>query len=465
MRIAIIGAGPAGLTAAYQLLKSKRATVDIFEGSDAVGGLSKSVRAWDYRLDLGPHRFFTKDPAVMSLWRELIEDKYVILPRQTRILYRDQLFEYPLKPFGTLKKLGPFESALSVVSYVASQFAAHNEKESFQDWVQRRFGSRLFRTFFKAYTEKLWGIPCSELDAEFGKQRIQKFSLSQAIFSSLGIGARHRTLVDEFPYADLGTGNFWEEATSKVQSMGGNLFLNSRVQKLRSSSGGLILSAAGQPDKEYNHIISTMPLTHLVEALPEVPHEIRKHCEQLRFRNTILAYLLLDRSDLFPDQWLYINSSALKCGRITNFNNWSSSITGKEGTTAICVEYWAQSEDELWNLSEEEFLEMVRAEIETISLFRGINCLDSFRVKIPNSYPVYRRDYKFHLAPIIEFLKRDWPQISPIGRYGSFKYNNQDHSMKMGMMVAENLTAGSKHNLWSVNSDTDYQESDSGSDV
>ncbi len=465
MKIAIIGAGPAGMTAAYELSKEIRGKVsalDVYEKSDSVGGLSKSLSLWGQQLDLGPHRFFSHDSSINELWLEVVKEDYEIVNRQTRIYYKKRFFDYPIKAFNALSGLGIFEAALCVLSYMAARISPPRDTSTFEGWVISRFGKRLYTIFFKTYSERLWGIPCNELDSDFASQRIKKLSLFEAIKNALfpGLGGDHATLVDQFAYPVGGTGAVYEKMRRFTESMGGRVMTGTGVERIVTSNN--IISAVQLENGElveYDHVISTMPLTQMVERLPGLPSEILLQTQKLRFRNTILVYLKVDRTDLFSDQWLYIHDQSVNFGRVTNFRNWIPSVYGESESSVLCMEYWCNFEDELWSMNPEELILMAKQEIVAAGLVPVGQEMEGKIVKLPRCYPVYFKDYREALAPVEKYLS-GIDKLHVIGRYGAYKYNNQDHSILMGMRVAANIIHGAGHNLWGINTDYEvYQES------
>ena len=463
MRIAVIGAGPAGLACAYQLTKAGVKT-DLYEAGGTVGGLARSFSLWNQTVDLGPHRFFSKDPRVNKLWLEVVGRDYSMVDRLTRILYKNKLYQYPLKPIDVVGKLGAVETARSMLSYLREKFipeTAGAGEETFESWVVRRFGRRLYEIFFKTYSEKLWGIPCSELDADFAVQRIKKFSLYEALkaaFSTDKMG-RHKTLVDRFAYPVDGTGMVYERMASYVSERGGNIYLKSpvkRVIKIDCEVKGIELMDGKAVT--YDHIVSTMPLTLLVLGLEGVSADVIAAAQSLRFRNTILVYLNVQSENLFPDNWIYIHSPQLRVGRITNFRNWSPRLYGGEKSSILALEYWCDEADEFWSREDNRLIELGRKELADAGLVRSEAVTDGYVYRINKCYPVYRAGYRKHLKPIEEYLG-GIKGLTVIGRYGSFKYNNQDHSILMGILAAENIVNGAGNNLWAINTDYEYQES------
>jgi protoporphyrinogen oxidase len=460
-KIAVIGAGPAGLTAAYELTK-KGFSVDVYEAGDSVGGMAKTILLWGQLVDLGSHRFFSSDPRVNKLWLEVIGRDYEMVNRLSRIYYKETFFDYPLKPFNALSGLGLFESIRCVISYVAAKISPPRNTSTFEGWVTSRFGSRLFQVFFKSYSEKLWGIPCDRLDADFAAQRIKKLSLFEAIKSAIvgNKGSKHKTLVDQFAYPKLGTGEVYDRMAVKISEAGGVVKLKASVASVHPVGPINTQPYLTMPDGSeltYDHVISTMPITHLVEHIG-APEDVRAHAKELTFRNTILIYLRVEGASPFPDQWIYVHSTILQTGRITNFRNWLPTINQDQPDTILCLEYWCYDQDANWAADNNELVKLATNEIYQTGLVPRKSVKGGQVIRIPRCYPVYASGYKQHLKPIEEFLSTQ-EGISVIGRYGSFKYNNQDHSILMGLLAAENIAEGAKHNLWELNTDDEYQES------
>lgn len=458
--VAVIGAGPAGLTAAYQLAKAGVA-VTVFEAGAAVGGMARTFSLWGQRVDLGPHRFFSSNPRVNRLWFEVVGDRYVMVNRLSRIIYRRTLFNYPLQPVNALAGLGPVEALRCVMSYARARLRPATDEATFEGWVVNRFGRRLFDIFFKSYSEKLWGIRCTELDAEFAAQRIRKFSLSAAIRAALFPNRRgaHRTLADAFAYPDGGTGAVYEEMARRIAAMGGTVVLNTPIAAVMPPSSPRerpSLERANGGSLAFDHIVSTMPITQLLARM-SAPDDVRMHAAQLRFRNTILVYLRVTGDRLFPDQWIYVHSPELATGRITNFRNWHPSLSQGQPDTILCLEYWCNDPDAIWAEADGSLIRRATADAYSSGLVPAGKVQAGHVVRVPKCYPVYATGYRRHLGPVQEFLAAQ-PALSVIGRYGAFKYNNQDHSILMGMLAAENIASGARHDLWAVNSDDEYQE-------
>jgi len=457
-KIAVIGAGPAGLTAAYQLTKHTH-LVDVYELSNQVGGMCRTFDLWGSKVDVGPHRFFSYDRRVNDLWLEVAQNDYDMVQRLTRIYYNNRFFAYPLKPLNAFANLGVLETANCVLSYLKEKINPTPLKGDFETWVTNRFGKRLYEIFFKTYSEKLWGIPCHKLDSDFAAQRIKKLSLSEAIKNAFAKSGNHKTLVDEFAYPLHGTGMIYERMARAIQARGGNIYLQTPIQKILTQNQkvtGIQLTDGTQ--RPYHYVISSMPLTQLTQRLDEAPDDIKQKASSLTFRNTIIVYLNIEAANLFPDNWLYIHSNKLQTGRITNFNNWLPSLVDNPKNTILALEYWCYEHEDTWKSLDEVLIQIAKDDIRKTGLIGNAHIADGFVLRIPKCYPVYQTGYKEILKPIEQYLATV-QNLFPIGRYGAFKYNNQDHSILMGLLAADNIINQTHHNLWDINTDYEtYQE-------
>ncbi|MET1033531.1 MAG: FAD-dependent oxidoreductase [Candidatus Saccharimonadales bacterium] len=464
-RVAVIGAGPAGATAAY-LLAKRGVEVDLYEASPHVGGMSRSIELWGQIVDIGAHRFFSSDSRVNKLWLEVVGKDYEMVNRLSRIMYQNKFYDYPIKASNALKNLGIWESFLCVGSY-AWQRVKPGGKElgtTFESWVEARFGKRLAHHFFKTYAEKLWGIPTSELDAEFAAQRIKKLSLWEAAKGAIfgGGGEKHKTLVDQFAYPTKGTGMVYERMKASIIKNGGKVHLETPIQELVTSGKTVtgVKLVSGEVHK-YDEVISSMPLTLLVSRLKNLPQKVTRANGSLRFRNTLIVYLQVKETkgaEIFPDNWIYLHSEDLKMGRITNFRNWVPSIRNGKKEAILALEYWCFDQDEFWHWDDEQYIELAKKELVKTTLVKPEQIMDGKVMRVPKCYPVYGHGYRKPLK-IVEDHLREYKHLQVIGRYGAFKYNNQDHSILMGIMAVENILDKAKHDLWNVNSDDEYQES------
>jgi protoporphyrinogen oxidase len=458
--VVVIGAGPAGLAAAARLVELGHAPV-VVEASGRWGGMAGSTTLWDHIVDFGPHRFFSADPVVTSFWHRYVAGDFVMVARQTRILYRGRYFDYPLKAANAVRNLGVVAASRAVASYVSVRVRPEPDDGSLESWVANRFGRVLFTTFFQTYTEKLWGVSCRSLDADWAAQRIQGLTLGAAVLGAIrgNRGNRHKTLVDEFAYPVTGSGLLYDRLRAAIVDGGGRVRLDAPVQRVLVTDGratGVVLADGEVIEADW--VVSSMPITLLLRGLPEVPDEVAEAAGRLRFRNTILVYLLADADDLFPDQWLYVHDPALRHGRITNFRNWSPAIAGDDGRTVLCLEFWCFDDDPLWGADEADLVRLATEEVTATGLLDGASILDGAVVRVPRCYPVYEHGYQEPLQVVTDHLDTI-DRLVPIGRYGAFKYNNQDHSLLMGILAAEAIVEGRAPDLWGVNTDSTYQES------
>jgi len=458
--VIIIGAGPAGLTAAYELTK-KGNKVTVIESTGSVGGMAKSFELFGQIVDCGPHRFFSSDKIVNDLFHEVVEDDYTLVNRLTRIYYKNKFFDYPLKLGNVLKNLSPLEIVQILWSYAFQRVFAKKNLDTFEDWVTDKFGKKLFQMFFKTYSEKLWGIRCDQIDSDWAAQRIKKLSLYEAVKAAIfgNKGNKHKTLVDQFAYPNHGTGEVYEKMARSIIDKGGEILFNKKIKNIDvldktvqslTDENGIVYTA--------DIIISTMPLTLLLQGMSEIDQGILDLSKKLYFRNTTLVYLEIDSNKLFPDNWIYVHSPEVKHGRITNFRNWCSTINKDKESTILCMEFWSFDHEELWGYSDEQLADLAAKEIRTLNLIQpSSNILNTSVMRIPKCYPVYETGYMENLQPVIDYMK-GFKNLYPIGRYGSFKYNNQDHSILMGILIARQIETGRDQNLWNINTDSDYQE-------
>ena len=461
MKVLVIGAGPAGLSCGYELAKSG-AEVELYEASSYVGGMARSFELWGQRVDMGPHRFFSKEKHINDFFTTLVKDDYTLVNRLTRIYYRNRFFYYPIKLFNVLLNLPPFTIFRILWEYARIRMFPYKNPTTFEEWVSNRFGRKLFEIFFKHYSEKLWGIPCSKIDADWAAQRIKSLSLWEALISAIfgNTGNKHKTLLDQFAYPNNGTGTLYERASDFIIERGGKVNLDSPVKSVIQDAAykinGIELKDGRRIMADY--VVSTMPLTLLVKGLKDVPADVAAAAGRLFFRNTILVYLEVDSMELFADNWIYVHSPEVKHGRITNFRNWSKQINRDKKTTILCMEFWAFDQDEIWKDKDEIISELANKEIHLLKLVPPqTRILNTFVLRVPNCYPVYETGYQVHLKKVENYLDT-LNGLIPIGRYGAFKYNNQDHSILMGILAAEKITRGLETDLWKINTDVEYQE-------
>jgi len=461
--VVIVGAGPGGLTAAYLLAKDGIA-VTVVEADETVGGISRTVEYHGYRFDIGGHRFFTKIEPVQALWEEILGDEFISVPRLSRIYYNGKFFDYPLKAMNALLGLGVWQSTLCMASYARAHFRPSPVEDNLEQWVSNRFGTRLYQTFFKTYTEKVWGMPCTEIRAEWAAQRIQNLSLGKAILSAASLNKRStkiKSLINEFRYPRLGPGQMWELARDRVVEMGGRVLMRHKASALEVRDGRVVAlratTPAGERRIEGDHFISTMPVRSLVRALePAVPAPVRAAAEGLRYRDFIAVALIIQQPDLFPDNWIYIHSPGVQVGRIQNFGNWSQAMVPQPGMSCVGMEYFCFQGDGLWTSRDEDLIDLARRELAALGLADADKVVDGTVVRMPKAYPIYDAAYKDHLEVVRGHLDRI-TNLQLVGRNGLHKYNNQDHSMLTAMMAVENIR-GAAHDVWAVNTDFDYHE-------
>ena len=458
--VAIVGAGPAGLTAAYELVKQGIIPV-VLEKGDKVGGIARTETYKGYRFDIGGHRFYTKVAAVQQLWQEVLGNKFIKVPRLSRIFYRGKFFNYPISAFNTLFNLGIIESTLIILSYLKVRIWPLREEKTFEQWVINRFGERLYKTFFKTYTEKVWGIPCSEIQADWAAQRIKGLSLTTAIINALFGSNDTKTLIKEFDYPALGPGMMWEKFAEAVENKDGKVYLDTKVISFERE-GNKIKSITAEQNGELvqysaDNFITSMPISALVARLkPQPPEEVLHAARSLKYRDFLIVALIVDRKDLFPDNWIYIHSPEVKVGRIQNFKNWSAALVPDASKSCLGMEYFCSVGDEIWEMSDAELVELATRELVGLGLATTAEVEDGVVIRQLKAYPVYDGEYRGHLQVLEGFLK-GLENLQTIGRNGMHRYNNQDHSMLTGMLAVRNIL-GEKHDLWDVNTERSYYE-------
>jgi protoporphyrinogen oxidase len=466
-KVIIIGAGPAGLTAAYELSKTGTPTV-VLEKDDTVGGLSRTVNYRGFLFDIGGHRFFTKVKVVEDLWREILGDgDFLQRNRLSRIYYQKKLFYYPLRFGNALGGLGVWNSFLILLSYLRAQLFPAIPEETLEAWVSNRFGKRLYRIFFKTYTEKVWGIPCSEITADWAAQRIKGLSLFVAIKNALlkqestDKKDTVTSLIDSFYYPRRGPGMMWETACDRVRESGNKVLLNASVRRIlhaghRVQAVESVIEGRCQMF-EGSHFISSMPVRELICRMdPGAPFEVQEAAKSLNYRDFITVALVIDKEHLFPDNWIYIHDPGVRVGRIQNFKNWSPDMLPDPSKTCLGLEYFCFEGDGLWTLPDEKLIDLAKTELEKLSLAEPSAVADRTVVRVPKAYPVYDSTHREALSIIRTFLA-PLTNLQLVGRNGMHKYNNQDHSMLTAMLAVRNIQ-GASHRLWDVNVDREYHE-------
>ena len=460
--VVVIGGGPAGLTAAYELIKRQQTPI-VLEKNDKVGGIARTENYRGYYFDMGGHRFFTKSTQVQQFWQEILGDDFLRRPRLSRIFYKNKYFHYPLKPLNALWGLGPFEGVRIVNSYVRWHLFPYKEEETFEQWVTNRFGKRLFETFFKSYTEKVWGIPCHELKAEWAAQRIKDLSLKTAIVAMfLKPQETIKTLIEEFDYPRRGPGMLWTAVQNRIEAQGGQVALNSNVVGIQREGQRITGVVVEQDGRRHtvtgSSFISSMPVTQLLQWLdPPPPPHVLEAAGQLGYRDFLTVCLIIKKQQLFPDNWIYIHDPSVQVGRIQNFKNWSPDMVPDQSTTSLGLEYFCNEGDEIWNMPDEALIALGKREIAKIGLALAEDVIDGVVFRVEKTYPVYDADYVGSLETIKAYLAT-LENLQTIGRNGLHRYNNQDHAMLTGMLAVRNLLYGERNNLWQVNAEQEYHE-------
>ena len=467
--IVIIGAGPAGLTAAYMLHKHGVSST-ILEADDIVGGISRTVMRDGWRFDIGGHRFFTKVKPVEDFWFEILgPDEFLHRPRMSRIYYRGKLYDYPIKPGNALKNLGPVEAVLCGFSYLYARVRPPKDQSTLEGYIVANYGRRLYNHFFKTYNEKVWGVSASEIAADWGAQRIKGMSLWAAVwepiraklFGGRDKGKQVTSLIEVFNYPKYGPGQMWERCTELVTEQGSTVEFDARVTKIEHSGGRATSVTTTTNGVETRHactdVISSMPISQLLAAMdPPVPDDIIKAAHSLRYRDFMTVALVVPEKFGFPDTWIYIHDPDVEVGRIQNFSSWSPYLV-KDGRTCLGLEFFVQEGDEMWTKSDEDLVEQGKRELAHLNLVDPTKVEDGYVVRMPKAYPFYDWVYKQNVQILRDWLEANTPNVHPVGRNGMHRYNNQDHSMYTAMLTVENLF-GANHDVWSVNVEEEYHE-------
>lgn len=456
----ILGAGPAGLSCGLELIKNNF-PVTIFDKDAQVGGISKTLSYKKYLFDIGSHRFFSKSPIVNQLWQETLSHDFKKINRLTRIYYQNKFFPYPIKLLPTLKNLGIFKSSQILFSYFHVKVKPLLPENTFTAWVSNRFGRQLFQIFFKSYTEKVWGFTCDQISADWASQRIKGLSVISTIKSSLFPQAnRVKSLINSFHYPHHGAGQMYHQMSQTIINHGGQIQLNSNVETVFHSKNKILKVVVNSTSHSATNFVSSIPITELIQKLsPSAPATILHHAQQLRYRSLLTVNLVLNQTHLFPDNWIYVHSPQVKVGRIQNLVNWGNGLSPNRHHTHLSLEYFCNQDDTFWQKDDSFLIDFALSELITLNLINNKTIfIDGFVVRTPNAYPVYQNHYQTHLAAIKKYLSQ-FTNLQLIGRYGQFKYNNMDHSILTGLYAAQNLLQPqSKHDLFAVNSEPDYQE-------
>ena len=455
----VLGAGPAGLTAGYLLAKQGLPVV-VLESESQAGGLAKTEERDGYRFDLGGHRFFTKSQEVERLWFEVMREEFLLRPRMSRIYWNHKFLDYPLRGGDVVRKLGPVELTRSFASYLAAKLRPKGEEETVEQWVSNRFGKRLFELFFRSYTEKVWGVSTSELRAEWAAQRIKGLSFMSAAKSALlgNRGNKVKSLIEEFHYPRYGPGQMWETMTEQIRGLGGEVELETPVEKVFIEGGRVTAIEAEGERLEAGEVISSLPLRAIVGMTdPPPPPEVLEAARGLRYRDFLTVALVIDGEDPFPDNWIYIHYPDVRVGRIQNYRSWSPYMVPDPDKACVGLEYFCFAGDDLWEMDDDELVELASRELEQIGLASASKVERGYAVRVPKAYPMYDTDYAERVETIREWLG-GIENLHQVGRNGLHRYNNSDHSMLTAMRVVENITTGSEHDIWAVNADSVYLE-------
>jgi len=463
--VIIIGGGPAGLTAGYELMKNGMKSV-VIEKADKVGGISRTETYKGYRFDIGGHRFFTKVGEVQAVWKEILGDDFIQTPRLSRIYYSGKFYDYPLALFKTLKNLGPICSAQILLSYLKAKakkkLNPDFEPQTFEEWVTDCFGERLYRIFFKTYTEKVWGIPCSQIRADWAAQRIKNLSLKQAVINALFGSQNAKSLIKKFDYPRLGPGMMWERCQEVLERHGSPVHLNTEIVSVKREGTRVTKVIAKQGEQTFelegDHFINSMPITALVRRLdPLPPDEILAAAKGLKYRDFLIVSLIINQEHLFPDNWLYIHSPEFKVGRIQNFKNWSAEMVPDSSKTCLGMEYFCSEGDDLWEMDDAQLIELASREIIKLNLgVRPGDVEDGCVIRQYKAYPVYDGEYRQHLQVLQDYIET-FDNLQTVGRNGMHRYNNQDHSMLSALLAAKNIV-GEEHDIWNINVERSYHE-------
>jgi protoporphyrinogen oxidase len=456
----VIGAGPAGLTAGYLLAKAGKPVI-VFEADSQVGGIAKTVVDPDgYRFDLGGHRFFTKSKEVNDLWLEIMGDEFLHRPRMSRIFWRGRYLHYPLQGMDVVRKLGPLELVLCGFSYVCAALRPKGREESFEQWVTNRFGKRLYRHFFQTYTEKVWGMPCTELRADWAAQRIQNLSFFTAAKAAFfgNRGNKVKSLIDSFQYPRFGPGQMWEMMTERIEALGGEVRLQTPVTSIEWRDGRVVAICAGDERIEPAGTISSLPLRHTIAmADPPAPPAVREAAQGLRYRDFLTVSLIIEGKDLFPDNWIYIHEPGVHVGRIQNFRSWSPWMVPDPEMASVGMEFFCFKGDDLWTMADDDLVALATAELAQLGLARPEQVRRGYVVRVPMAYPVYDESFAERVATLRGWLD-PLAGFQQVGRNGLHRYNNSDHSMLSAMRAVDNLLHGAGHDIWAVNVESVYHE-------
>lgn len=475
--VAIIGAGPAGLTAGYLLTKQGKTVAIIEKDETYVGGISRTVEHEGYRFDIGGHRFFSKSQQVVDLWNEILPDDFIQRPRMSRIYYEGKFYSYPLRAFEALWNLGILRSTVCMASYFWYKAFPIKDVRSFEDWTTNQFGKKLYSIFFKTYTEKVWGMPCDEMSADWAAQRIKGLSLWGAVTDglkrSLGLnkkpndGQAVKTLLETFRYPRLGPGMMWDAARDHIIATGkGEVLMGHALEQLAAIGPNdegynwsmTAASKSGKVQIRAKDAISSAPMRELSKRIHPLPQS-SIDASKLRYRDFLTVALMVKSEDLFPDNWIYIHDDRVQVGRVQNFRSWSPEMVPDESMACVGLEYFCFEGDGLWSSSDEDLVAQATREMEILGLCDPGMVVKGAVVRQEKAYPVYDDDYEANVQSMRVELEERHPSLHLVGRNGMHRYNNQDHAMMTAMLTVENILAGRRvYDTWCVNEDAEYHE-------
>jgi protoporphyrinogen oxidase len=473
--VAIIGAGPAGLTAAYLLSKQGLRVTVIEKDPVYVGGISRTVEHKGFRFDIGGHRFFSKSQEVVALWNEILPDDFIQRPRMSRIYYEGKFYSYPLRAFEALGNLGIIRSTLCMMSFAKAKAFPNKTVKSFEDWTINQFGHKLYSIFFKTYTEKVWGMPCDEMSADWAAQRIKGLSLGAAVLDglkrSLGLnkkpndGMETKTLLETFRYPRQGPGMMWDAARDKVVAMGNNVLMDTALKQLRFDAVTkrwnmqTVTGNGAVANINAAHVISSAPMRELAGRIYPLPATLPS-AMNLNYRDFLTVALMIKSDDLFPDNWIYIHDDKVKVGRVQNFRSWSPEMVPDPELACVGLEYFCFEGDGLWSMSDDDLVALATREMAILGLCDPATVVDGAVVRQEKAYPVYDETYRDNVEAMRVELEESYPTLHMVGRNGMHRYNNQDHAMMTAMLTVKNIVAGRRvYDIWNVNEDAEYHES------
>ena len=465
--VLIIGAGPGGLTSGLLLARAGHKVIIYESDPQQVGGLSRTVAHRGFRIDIGGHRFYTKEPEVQKFWQEALGEDLLVRKRISRIFYKKKFLKYPLRPLDLLFKLNPLESLGFVCSYLLSQFSGASSHENFERWIIRKFGKKLYLAFFKSYTEKVWGIACHEISSDWAVQRINNLNIGSLLknffYDLLWMRKQQiKSLIEEFEYPVYGPGMLWEKVAANIVELGGEIRFNSRVMGSRQDPQSLkwrLELMGGELSAEADQLISTAPLQEFISGIePRPHHELFERLQEFRYRGFITVALMFKGKNPFPDNWIYIHETKVKVGRIQNYGNWSPGMVPSAEYVCLGMEYFCQKDDEFWMKTDAELFLLAQEELRQLRISFEENEIDFKVIRCPNAYPIYDMDYKKRLEDVKTYIGR-FENLHLVGRNGLHRYNNQDHSIKTAMLVCENIKLSyRRYDPWNVNQDAEYIE-------